>query len=80
MLSIALIFSVLSSVSAQVDFFQVNKKGSNYRFTTEKQIAGTNVKKSRKYRNVLEFFDAIFFGIRDYAEQKKRLGQARRFG
>ena len=44
MLSIALIFSVLSSVSAQVDFFQVNKKGSNYRFTTEKQIAGTNVK------------------------------------
>ena len=44
MLSIALIFSVLSSVSAQVDFFQVNKKGSNYRFTTEKQIAGTSVK------------------------------------
>jgi bleomycin hydrolase len=44
MLSIALVFSVLSSVSAQVDFYSMNKKGSNYRFSTEKQIAGTGVK------------------------------------
>jgi bleomycin hydrolase len=43
-LSIVFIFSVLSSTFAQVDFFQVNKKNSNYRFTTEKQVAGTGIK------------------------------------
>ncbi len=43
-LSILLTISFLANISAQVDFYSVNKKNSNYRFTEAKQIAGTNVK------------------------------------